>query len=152
MTEPIEKGYFELNADDLYSILQIRQEVFVVEQDCAYLDADGLDQKARHIFIKKDKTKEVLAYARILSPGMMYEEHVAIGRVLVNISHRKKGLGRQIMLSAIEYCQNNYKEDIKISAQTYLNEFYESLGFIAVKGDYLEDGIPHRAMILKNNK
>jgi len=152
MTELIEKGYFELYVDDLYSILQIRQEVFVVEQDCAYLDADGLDQKARHIFIKKDNTKEILAYARILNPGTVYKNHVAIGRVLVSASYREKGLGRQIMLSAIEYCQYNYKEDIKISAQTYLNDFYESLGFKAIMGDYLEDGIPHRAMILKNNK
>lgn len=150
MTELIEKGYYELNADEMYSILQIRQEVFVVEQDCAYLDADGLDQKARHLFIKHEKTKEVLAYARILSPGMVFKEYVAIGRVLVNINHRKKGLGRQIMLAALEYCQINFKEDIKISAQTYLNEFYESLGFIAIKGDYLEDGIPHRAMLYKN--
>jgi len=143
------KDFELLSKEELYTILALRQEVFVVEQNCPYLDADGMDQKAFHL-IAYHKKNTLLAYARIFGPGIVYPDHCAIGRVLVKNNLREKGIGRKIMEIAIEQCHILFPENsIKISAQSYLLAFYQSMDFEVDGEEYLEDDIPHRAMILK---
>jgi ElaA protein len=141
------KYFSELSTTELYQILQLRAEVFVVEQDCVYQDVDGKDQKALHVFgVKKD---QIVAYTRIFKPGD-YFKNASIGRVVVVASERKYGLGHDVMKASITAIKDHFKEDkITISAQVYLKKFYESRGFYQVGVDYLEDGIPHIEM-LKN--
>ena len=138
------KLFSELNTTELYQILQLRSEVFVVEQDCVYQDIDFKDQKALHVFgFKNDK---VVAYTRIFKPGD-YFENASIGRVVVAASERKFGYGHEIMKASISAIKNNFKVDeITISAQKYLKKFYETHQFKQVGEEYLEDGIPHIRM------
>lgn len=139
------KTFDELTTYELYELLQLRTEVFVVEQDCVYQDLDGKDTKALHIIGKKGE--KIIAYTRCFKPGIYFEE-ASIGRVVVDQKHRKFMLGHEIMKASIEAIKDHYKtEKIKLSAQTYLMHFYESLGFQAVGEGYLEDGIPHIAMV-----
>jgi len=139
------KNFQELTIEELYQILQLRNEVFVVEQNCVYQDADGKDLKAFHLFYK-DKN-QIVAYARIFKPGDYFEK-ASIGRVVVAVSHRKQKLGNKLMQEAIDFVQNELKEkSIEISAQTYLDTFYRDLGFVPYGEIYLEDGIPHRRMV-----
>ena len=145
MLKTIVKTFKELNTEELYTILQLRSEVFVVEQDCVYQDIDGKDQKALHVLGYKDET--IIAYTRIFKPGD-YFENASIGRVLVKKSERQFKYGYDIMKASIEAIRNNYNEKtIKISAQKYLKTFYNNLGFNSVGEPYLEDGIPHIAMV-----
>lgn len=141
------KHYKELSKDELYNILQLRSEVFVVEQDCVYQDIDYKDQKAIHVLgLKKNK---LVAYARIFKPGD-YFEFASIGRVVVAKNERHNKFGYDIMEASIKAVKDELKEiTIKISAQCYLKEFYTNLGFNKVGEEYLEDGIPHIAMIYK---
>ena len=145
MLEIVVKTYNELQIDELYSLLQLRSEVFVVEQDCVYQDIDGKDPKALHVLgYKNDK---LVAYTRVFAPGDYFEE-ASIGRVVVKASERQHKFGYAIMNASIEAIENHYKEStIKVSAQTYLKQFYNTLGFYDVGEEYLEDGIPHIAMI-----
>ena len=139
------KTFQELSTTELYKILQLRSEVFVVEQDCVYQDLDGKDQKALHVIGYKDE--KVLAYTRIFKPGDYFKE-ASIGRVVVSPAARKDGYGVEIMKASIKAVQENYNEtSIRISAQKYLLKFYGSLGFIQEGEEYLEDGIPHVAMV-----
>jgi len=139
------KKFNELTVDELHDILQLRSEVFVVEQDCVYQDIDGKDRKALHIIGKKNN--KIVAYTRCFAPGIYFEE-AAIGRVVVSAEERKFGFGHDIMKASVKAIQNEYKtEAIKLSAQTYLVKFYEIHGFNAIGEGYLEDGIPHIAMI-----
>ena len=141
------KSFSELNTNELYQILQLRAEVFVVEQDCVYQDVDGQDQKSLHVF--GTKNNKIIAYTRIFKPGD-YFKNASIGRVVVVASERKFGFGHDVMKASILAIKNYFKEDIiTISAQVYLKKFYESHGFYQVGKDYLEDGIPHIEM-LKN--
>ena len=138
------KTFEELSINELYGILQLRAEVFVVEQHCVYQDLDGKDQKALHIMGIKDNN--VVAYTRIFKPGDYFKE-ASIGRVVVKASERKYGYGYQIMMASIKAVRERLNETIiKLSAQTYLKRFYNSLGFIEVGEEYLEDDIPHIAM------
>lgn len=141
------KTFNELSTAELYEILQLRSEVFVVEQDCVYQDIDGIDQKALHVFgIVENK---IIAYTRCFKPGDHFNE-ASIGRVVVKESQRKFKKGNQIMNSSIGAIEKYYKTNIiKISAQCYLNKFYTSLGFKSISEKYLEDGIPHVVMIKK---
>jgi ElaA protein len=138
------KLFSELNTTELYQILQLRSEVFVVEQDCVYQDIDFKDQKALHVFgFKNDK---VVAYTRIFKPGD-YFKNASIGRVVVAEKERKFGYGHLIMKASIIAIKNNFKVDeITISAQKYLKKFYETHQFKQVGEEYLEDGIPHIRM------
>lgn len=140
----ITKYFQELTTTELYAILQLRSEVFVVEQDCVYQDVDFKDQKAIHIFgVKDDK---IVAYTRIFKPTD-YFENSSIGRVVVQEKERKFGYGHQIMIASIKAIQNQFKVDkITISAQKYLKKFYESHKFNQIGEEYLEDGIPHIRM------
>lgn len=139
------KSFQDLTTAELYAILQLRTEVFVVEQNCVYQDMDGKDSKALHI-IGKNKD-EIIAYTRIFKPGD-YMNQACIGRVVVRKSERQGGFGKEIVLASIKAVKDKFKETtIHISAQTYLQKFYRELGFIAVGETYLEDDIPHILMI-----
>ena len=142
----ITKTFSELDTEDLYQILRLRSEVFVVEQDCVYQDIDNKDQNAIHIYYKEND--EIVAYTRIFKPGYYYE-NPSIGRVVVSKKNRGKYLGKKVMMDSIEYIKQNIKgEKIELSAQKYLDNFYKDLGFYKTGEDYLEDGIPHQRMIL----
>lgn len=141
------KKFEALTLEELYAILRLRSEVFVVEQDCVYQDLDGKDQKALHVIGKKEGV--VIAYTRLFKSGDYFEQ-ASIGRVVVKKSERKYGYGHEIMIASIKAVREHLNETtIKISAQTYLKKFYNSLGFKAIGEEYLEDGIPHIGM-LKN--
>ncbi|MGT2911225.1 GNAT family N-acetyltransferase [Streptococcus cameli] len=140
------KRFDELTKTELYDILALRLAVFVVEQNCPYQDLDGKDQDCLHVCFYEDG--ELAAYARLFSKGVMFEQ-ASIGRVIVAEKHRGKDLGRRLMQTCISYILEEMGESqIQISAQKYLDAFYESLGFVAISEVYLEDGIPHQDMLL----
>ena len=142
------KSFQELNTNELYDILQLRTEVFVVEQNCIYQDIDGKDQKALHIIGSKDN--KIIAYTRIFNKGD-YFDYASIGRVLVAQSERQFKYGYVIMNASITAIKDYYNTDkIKISAQTYLKRFYNNLEFFEHGEEYLEDGIPHILMLRKS--
>lgn len=141
------KTFEELTNNELYGLLKARVDVFIVEQECAYQEIDNIDQKAIHYFAEVDG--EIAALVRILPRNTTYEE-VAIGRVLVVEKFRGTGLAKELMNRAISFVQEEWKEEeIKIQAQTYLQSFYESLGFKQVSVVYEEDEIPHIDMLLQ---
>jgi len=134
-------NFSSLNTDQLYRLLQLRSEVFVVEQDCVYQDIDGKDQKALHVLGTVEGN--IVAYTRIFKPGD-YLEKAAIGRVVVAPDFRKRDFGKAIMQASIAAVENHFNTTaIGLSAQTYLLNFYNDLGFSALGETYLEDGIPH---------
>ena len=147
------KKFSELSAEEIYNILKLRSEVFVVEQNCVYQDIDEKDQKAIHLFIEKNS--EIIAYTRIFKKGDYYEENPSIGRVVVSKKERGKNLGKEIMKKSIYYVKENMDEKkIELSAQKYLDKFYKELQFYSEGEDYLEDGIPHQRMfydLIRNN-
>jgi Predicted acyltransferase len=139
------KKFDELNINELYEILKIRNNVFIVEQECPYLDCDGKDKSSYHIFCEEDG--EIGAYLRVIEKGISFNE-ISIGRVLVNDKYRGKSLARKCMKMAIDFIENELKENsIRIEAQEYLTKFYKSLGFKEVSDIFLEDGIPHVEML-----
>ncbi|MDF2157793.1 GNAT family N-acetyltransferase [Algoriphagus sp. CAU 1675] len=141
------KGFYELSQDELYDLLRLRSEVFVVEQNCVFLDQDNKDQKCHHLLLYQEG--QLVGYCRIVPAGVSYEE-VAIGRVVTAPSARGKGYGRKVMELGIEACQNLYGScDIRLGAQTYALGFYESLGFKTEGEVYDEDGIEHIEMVRK---
>lgn len=147
------KTFNELILDELYQVLQLRSEIFVVEQNCVYQDIDGKDQIALHVLGFKNDT--LIAYTRCFDQGIYFEE-ASIGRVLVKETERKFNYGHDILKASMDIIQSRFKTaKIKISAQQYLTKFYESHGFQQIGEGYLEDGIPHIAMIksqdVKNN-
>ena len=145
MLTTVIKSFKELTAKELYNLLQLRSEVFVVEQDCVYQDLDGKDEKALHILGYSDN--RLVAYTRIFKPSDYFKE-ASIGRVVVKESDRKFKYGYKIMQASIEAIKSHYNvTEIRISAQTYLKRFYNNLDFKEVGEEYLEDGIPHINMI-----
>lgn len=162
MTQFSIKPFDELTNVDIYHILKARSQVFVVEQHCAYQDMDEVDFDCLHLVAHKEGV--LIGYCRIIPPEFnnltpkTAEYHnskpmPSIGRVLVMPEHRRSGLARQMMSQAIKYCRKKFgKRPIIISAQTYLIQFYESLGFVANGERYLEDGIEHDTMILNPSK
>lgn len=141
------KQFSDLSPSDLYDILQLRSEIFVVEQNCIYNDLDGLDKDAVHQYFKREG--EIVAYSRLLKSGTRFLEY-SIGRVVVKQSERGTGLGIEMMEAAKRYIVNEWgATKIKVSAQSYLQRFYENLGFEIVTEMYLEDGIPHYGMLYK---
>ena len=139
------KKFSELSTEEIYNILKLRSEVFVVEQNCVYQDIDEKDQKATHLFIEKNN--EIIAYTRIFKKGDYYEENPSIGRVVVSKKERGKNLGKEIMLNSIEFIKKEMEgRKIELSAQKYLDKFYKDLDFYSEGEDYLEDGIPHQRM------
>ena len=139
------KRFDELSITELYKILRLRAEVFIVEQDCVYQDIDNKDQKAIHLIGYKDD--DIVAYARLFNPRDYYEK-ASFGRILVSKKERKYGYGHDLIKISIKAIETNFKtKEIKISAQKYLKKFYESHGFISFGEEYIEDGILHIAMI-----
>lgn len=142
------KSFSTLTNEELYTILRIRQAVFIVEQNCPYLDADDKDLLSHHLWLNKDE--QLVAYCRVLPPDIAYEGYTSIGRVMSHRSYRRTNLGRQIMTSAIDFAKATWpRNPIKISAQCYLEAFYASFGFWSQGTVYLEDDIPHIAMVLE---
>lgn len=145
MLHIIAKTFSELSNRELYEVLQLRAEVFVVEQNCVYQDIDGKDEKAVHIL--GFKNNKLIAYTRIFKPGD-YFEWSSIGRVVVKQSERNFGYGHTLMNFSIDAVSSYFNQTIiKISAQFYLKSFYESHQFKQISEPYLEDDIPHIAMI-----
>ncbi len=139
------KSFKELTTHELYTVLQLRSEVFVVEQNCVYQDLDGKDEKALHVL--GFKNNKIIAYTRIFKPGFYFIQ-ASIGRVVVAKNERQYKYGYDIMNASIDAIKQYFNtSEIKISAQCYLNIFYTNLGFKKVGEAYLEDGIPHIAMI-----
>lgn len=135
----------QLTTSRLYQILKIRQEVFALEQDSVYLDVDGKDVDALHVFATSDDA--LVAYCRILPPGLKYPE-ASIGRVLTASAARGSGAGRKLMEYALDVCAEHHAgRGVRISAQLYLEQFYCSFGFNSCSSPYAEDGIPHIEML-----
>ena len=141
----LQKTFDQLTTRELYDLLQLRSEVFVVEQNCVYQDIDGKDQKALHLLGYAEE--KLVAYTRCFPPGVYFQEP-AIGRVLVRKSERMNSYGHVILEASIKALEEQFfGKTIKLSAQTYLKGFYESHGFQQSGEGYLEDGIPHIAML-----
>lgn len=145
--EIIVKKFEELTALELYEILKFRAEVFVVEQNCAYLDIDGVDKVAYHVYIQDNG--EIVAYLRVIDKGNRLDE-VSVGRVITK--YRRKGLGSAVMKAGIAVAKEKFNATkIKVGAQEYAVPFYQSVGFRLIENsNYLEDGIPHVYMIYEN--
>ncbi|KDN55285.1 GNAT family N-acetyltransferase [Flavobacterium seoulense] len=146
----ITKTFDELSNVELYKLLSLRNEVFIVEQNCPYLDIDNKDQKCYHLLLSNNDT--LVGYSRIIPAGLSYNE-VSIGRVLIAPDFRGKGLGLKIVEESIQSCINIFGNvDIKIGAQFHLSNLYGSFGFIKDGEPYDEDGILHIDMIRFSNK
>jgi ElaA protein len=138
----------ELSTRTLYEILALRQAVFVVEQNCPYLDCDGKDLESWHL-MGRDAQGVLVCYTRLLPKGLAYDDYASIGRVLSSPEVRGTGTGKILMEESIRVCRQLFEnEAIKIGAQSYLLKFYEGFGFRSTGETYLEDGIPHTKMIL----
>ena len=145
MLDIFTKSFNELSTKELYDLLQLRSDVFVVEQNCVYLDPDGKDEKAYHILGYKND--QLVAYTRVFAPGDYFED-ASIGRVVVARNEREHRYGYDIMKASINSVKELFQtETIVLSAQCYLKKFYNNLGFKEVGEEYLEDDIPHIKMI-----
>lgn len=143
------KPFGELTGQEVYAIGHLRQEVFVIEQNCFYSDFDFLDQKCWHV-MAWNQVGDLVAYARLLPKGVYYDNDMAIGRVLTSSKIRGLGIGRILMQKSIEYSWDLFgKQNIRILAQDYLLHFYKSLGFVDTGKKILEDNIPHTEMYLE---
>ena len=144
--QTIVKKFDELTNKELYEILQMRSKIFVVEQNCPYLDADGVDLNSYHVMLKDGE--ELVAYLRVIEKGARLEE-VSIGRVITLKTRRREGLGSIIMREGIKVAKEKFgAKKIKIGAQEYAVPFYEGVGFkVLPNGNYIEDNQPHVYMI-----
>lgn len=139
------KTFDQLSRDELYAILRLRSAVFVVEQQCVYQDVDNFDQAAQHVMGLTGG--EMTCYARLLSPDTKYRT-ASIGRVVANRATRRRGYGKELMSFAIQQCEDLWPGlGITISAQQYLEGFYQRLGFVTASSPYLEDEIAHIKMV-----
>lgn len=142
------KTFQALTPHELYAIVRLRNEVFVVEQNCVFQDADNKDQEAHHLMIWGDDGT-LVAYARLLPPGVSYAE-MSIGRVVSSPAQRRTGAGKLLMRTAIDTCRQLFgPTPIRIGAQLYLQQFYASFGFVPEGDIYLEDGIEHIEMVCR---
>ena len=139
------KPWSELSRKEINDIFSLRSEVFIVEQECAYQDVDGKDDKADHILLSIEE--ELVGYARVFNENTYFKE-ASFGRAVVKKKHRGEGYGHLIVDKALEHLKESKQSPIKISAQSYLKNFYSSHGFVAKGEEYMEDGIPHTAMYL----
>jgi len=142
----ISKPFNELTNTELYDLLRLRSEVFVVEQNCVFLDQDDKDQQCQHILFYDGQT--IVASARLVPPGLSYPE-MSIGRIVTSMAVRGTGVGKQLVGFAIQECHRLFGDGpIKIGAQLYAKKFYENFGFVQSSDVYDEDGIDHIKMIL----
>ncbi len=141
------KPFEGLTTNELYAFLQLRSEVFVVEQNCVYQDIDNKDRKSFHLMAWYDD--DLVAYTRLVPPGVSFNE-ASIGRVITAPKYRVLGIGIELMEKSIHHTLQSYATNkIRIGAQLYLKKFYEGFGFIAQGEEFLEDGIPHIEMLLR---
>lgn len=141
-------AFKELTIKQLYEIMVVRQAVFVVEQDCPYLDADNRDQECFHV-LGYDENDDLVAYSRIVPQGISYPNSVALGRILTTEKGRGKGIGKVLVQFSIDETKRLFNTNkITISAQCYLTKFYKDFGFQIIGEEYLEDDIPHIKMVL----
>ena len=139
-------AFSELSAAQLYAILKVRSEVFVLEQNCVYQDIDGLDLQCLHVIAWSDD-QQVAAYLRVVPPGLKYAE-VSLGRVVSSNAVRGTGIGKKLMGNAMNLVEQNYPgQPVLIQAQSYLENFYQTFGFVTVSDVLMEDGIPHFMML-----
>ena len=139
------KTFKRLTVEELYAAMRLRGEVFIVEQNCPYIDADGKDFHSHHLMGYEGD--ELVAYSRLVEPGIAYNE-VSIGRVITSPKHRRKNYGKLLMQKSIEEIERMYgKVPIRIGAQAYLKKFYEGFDFVDLNEPYLEDGIEHLIML-----
>ncbi|MDZ3952411.1 GNAT family N-acetyltransferase [Bacillus thuringiensis] len=142
------KQFEELTISELYNLLKERTKIFVLEQNCPYLDIDGKDPFSYHIF--KENEGEIIAYARVVPSGILHQE-VSIGRVFVKKEYRGQGIAEELLKKVLQYIHHELREVmVKIQAQEYLKKFYSSLGFQTISEVYLEDNIPHIDMMLRD--
>ncbi len=140
------KKFENLLPSELYDFLQLRQDVFIIEQNCIYQDIDGVDRVSDHVMVYENG--KLQSYTRITPPGTRYENDYTIGRVASNPKTRKGGFGKIAMSESIQFIEKTYHTSkIRISAQAYLQKFYENYGFKVVSESYLEDNIPHYEML-----
>ncbi|HVU99363.1 MAG TPA: GNAT family N-acetyltransferase [Puia sp.] len=143
------KPFDQLTQQELYAILRLRSEVFVVEQNCVFLDMDNKDQHCEHIMAWRGSL--LAAYSRIVPAGISYVES-SIGRIVTSPAARGSGIGRELLVKSIDYLYGLYGRcDIRIGAQYYLKKFYTSFGFVQKGEIYLEDGIEHIEMLLSKH-
>ncbi|RPF53168.1 GNAT family N-acetyltransferase [Aquisalibacillus elongatus] len=141
----INKSLYELTHDELYDILKLRVEVFVVEQNCPYPEIDGYDQKSFHIFAQD--SEGIMAYCRVIPPGVKFQE-ASIGRVITHERTRRTGIGTEMLQYTLnDIAQRWNHPSVKIEAQAHLQAFYGNCGFKTISDEFLEDGIPHVEMI-----
>jgi len=139
------KPFDSLTVKELYAIMRLRSEIFVVEQNCVFLDADNKDLSCQHLMLYHNKV--LMAYARLVPAGLSFTEP-SIGRIVTSNAARGKGFGKELLQLSIQNCERLYgKKPIKIGAQLYLKTFYESFGFVQTGDIYDEDGIDHIDMI-----
>jgi ElaA protein len=139
------KAFADLTLYELYNILRLRSEVFVVEQNCVFLEQDNKDQQCFHLSLFQDNS--LAGYARLVPPGVAYKE-MSIGRVITSPAHRGTGIGNTLMQVAVDLCHEKFgKGPIRIGAQLYAEKFYKRFGFEQSGDIYLEDGIEHIEMV-----
>ena len=144
MRPVIIKSFEELNKAELYQIIQLRIAVFIVEQDCPYPDLDDMDQDAQHLWV--EDAGEIVCYLRVNPAGSRFSEP-SLGRIVTKKSHRNRGLAEMLIKRAIDLVSEKESRAIRISAQCYLEKYYEKFGFIKASEEYLEDDIPHIEML-----
>ena len=144
LSSVIIKTFHELDKEELYKFMQLRIEVFIVEQDCPYQDLDDLDSQGTHMWIEEDGV--VLTYLRLNPPGTRFKEP-SLGRIVTKESARSRGLAEIIINKALEIIDNNYSMSTRISAQSYLEEYYSKFDFVKCSEEYMEDNIPHIEML-----
>ena len=144
MRPVIIKSFEELNKAELYQIIQLRIAVFIVEQDCPYPDLDDMDQDAQHLWI--EDVGEIVCYLRVNPAGSRFSEP-SLGRIVTKKSHRNRGLAEMLIKRAIDLVCEKESKAIRISAQCYLEKYYEKFGFLKASEEYLEDDIPHIEML-----
>ena len=144
LSSVIIKTFHELDKEELYKFMQLRIEVFIVEQDCPYQDLDDLDSQGTHIWIEEDGV--VLTYLRLNPPGTRFKEP-SLGRIVTKETARSRGLAEIIINKALEIIDNDYVMPTRISAQSYLEDYYSKFGFVKCSEEYMEDNIPHIEML-----
>ncbi len=146
VTELYIRRFDELTAGELYDILQLRQQVFIIDQQCIYDDMDGCDKEALHVYL--EDTEGIAAYLRIMDRNVK-SEYVTIGRVVTAKRARRQGLASRLLDAAVQAAVDRFRADkVYIEAQTYARTLYEKQGFVQISEEFLEDGIPHIKMLL----
>jgi ElaA protein len=143
------RAWRELGADELYRFMALRQRVFIVEQNCPYLDADGYDDRAHHLWCDDEVGGAVVcvAYLRVFAPAVKYAE-ASLGRIVTAPEVRRRGLGRPLVREGLaRIAAAHGAVPVRIGAQKYLEPFYGGFGFVRASDDYLQDGIPHLEMV-----